>query len=86
MGCLFLQRDAHIYCENGHPGASIYVNIGIGCIYSREYGTRDVYFWGCLYSLDTGFSMALTQVLSNLETKYLDTKHYSSLTPYTTAK
>ena len=24
--------------------------------------------------------------LSNLETKYLDTKHYSSLTPYTTAK
>ena len=20
MGCLFSQRDAHIYCENGHPG------------------------------------------------------------------
>ena len=29
MGCLFSQRDARIYCENGHPGASIYVNIGI---------------------------------------------------------
>ena len=26
------------------------------------------------------------QVLSNLETKYFDTKQYSSLTPYTTAK
>ena len=26
------------------------------------------------------------QVLSNLENKYFNTKHYSSLTPYTTAK
>ena len=30
MGCLFSQRDAHIYCENGHPHAYIRVNIGIG--------------------------------------------------------
>ena len=30
MGCLFSQRDAHIYCEIGHPNAYIYVNIGIG--------------------------------------------------------
>ena len=25
MGCLFSQRDAHIYCENGHPDAYIHV-------------------------------------------------------------
>ena len=30
LGWLFSQRDAHIYCENGHPGAYIHVNIGIG--------------------------------------------------------
>ena len=30
MVCLFSQRDAHIYCENRHPGARIYVKIGIG--------------------------------------------------------
>ena len=30
MGCLFSQRDAHIYCENGHLDAYIHVNIGIG--------------------------------------------------------
>ena len=30
MGCLFSQRDAHIYCENWHPDAYSYVNIGIG--------------------------------------------------------
>ena len=30
MGCLFSQRDAHIHCENGHPDAYSYVNIGIG--------------------------------------------------------
>ena len=29
-GCLFSQRDAHIYCENGHPHAYIHVDIGIG--------------------------------------------------------
>ena len=33
------------------------------------------------HGIDTG-----GRVLSNLETKYFDTKHYSSLTPYTTAK
>ena len=27
---IFSQRDAHIYCENGHPDAYIYVNIVIG--------------------------------------------------------
>ena len=30
MGCLFSQRDTHIYCENGHLDAYIHVNIGIG--------------------------------------------------------
>ena len=29
-GGLFSQQDAHIYCENGNPGAHIHVNIGIG--------------------------------------------------------
>ena len=30
MGCVLSQRDGHIYCENGHPGAYIHVNMGIG--------------------------------------------------------
>ena len=30
MGCLFSQWDAHIHCENRHPDAYSYVNIGIG--------------------------------------------------------
>ena len=30
MGCLFSQRDAHIYCENGHLDAYIHVSNGIG--------------------------------------------------------
>ena len=39
MGCLFPQRDAYIYCENGHPGARIHVNIGIGMpIFMRIFG------------------------------------------------
>ena len=34
MGCPLSQQDAHIYCENGHPDAYIYVNIGIGMLIS----------------------------------------------------
>ena len=30
IGCLSSQRNAYIYCENRHPDAYIYVNIGIG--------------------------------------------------------
>ena len=31
-----MQRDAHIYCENGYPDAYIHVNIGIECLFLRE--------------------------------------------------
>ena len=30
MGCLFSKQDAHIYCENGHQDAYVFVHIGIG--------------------------------------------------------
>ena len=44
IGCLFSQRDAHIYCENRHPDAYIYVNIGIGMPILRE-----IRHPGCLF-------------------------------------
>ena len=52
MGCLFLQRDAHIYCENRHPDAYNYWHRG--AYFCVKLGIRDAYFWGCLFSLDTG--------------------------------
>ena len=36
MGCVFSQRDVHIYCENGHPDAYIHVSIGTGCPFLCE--------------------------------------------------
>ena len=53
MGCLFSQQDAHIYCENRHLDAYIYVNIAIGVpIFLRE-----IRHPGCLFLLDTGAYM-----------------------------
>ena len=52
MGCLFSQRDAHIYCENRHPDAYIYVNIGIGVpIFAWNWASGMPIFGGAYFHL-----------------------------------